>query len=278
MNPVPPNPDQEPVCPVTVTPNQERSADYARFLKYVSEKTGTISYTQLAVLYPALCQAAMEYLIAERRPVDMGFLVLHPCPHRANWKQIMLAQFPQLGPTLLGESAAVKEAMLDGTGAANKMLNGEMLAVCGERVIVWGVEVELKRSYWRAMLKYEYAKYRHLGSIGYAAYIARVIVALRPKIFRIYLSYLRQIAYPCARIKQSRVHRRGFIIPFVPRGKARPVSIEDIPVDFVVPRAPEQVAVPPLFEVVLPDAGVPQVSNIPDGPQDLRFTAERPPG
>lgn len=249
---------------------QERSAEYSAFLKYAAQSTGVVSYEQLSVLYPAICQGAMEWLLREKKSVDFGFVILHPSPHRANWKQAMVALFPSLGPAMLGKPRAVRDAILTSSGFTTKMLSGELLAVAQERYVVWGIETELKRSWWKAMLRYEAAKFRKLGSTSYAAYIARSIVSLRAKLVRAYLSFLRQTSYPCARIQQSRLYRSGFIVPFVPKGKVRPVTDADIPVDLVVPRDPEKVVAPKLSDVVAANAEVPELPDLPQGVQDLR--------
>ncbi len=255
----------------TVLAATERSAEYIAFLKYVAQSTGFISYEQMAILYPAICQGAMEWLLQEKKSVDFGFMIMHPSPHRGNWKQALVALFPKLGPTIVGKSRLEREALLTASGLPVKMLSGELLAVSQERYVVWGIETELKRSWWKAMFRYESAKFKRLGSTGYAAYIARAITDLRVKLIRSYVSFLRQISYPCARIHHSRVFGgRGFIVPFVPKGKVRPVADSDIPVDYVVPRDPEKIAPPELAEVVPTDAGLPQLPSIQFKNQDLR--------
>lgn len=269
-NIVPPNPETAPPNLATVNLKAERSAEYAAFLKYVSTKSGVISYAQLSVLYPAICQGAMEWLLQEKKSVDLGFMLLHPTPHRANWKQAMIAMFPQLGPSILGKARVVREAILTSSGFETKMLSGELLAVGSEKYVMWGIEPELKRSWWKAMYRYEMSKFSQLGSIGYATYIAKAIVGLRAKLVRTYIAFLRQVSFPCARIQHSRVYSRGFIVPFVPKGNVRPATDKDIPVNLVVPRDPAEIVTPTLASVVSADAGLPSVPPVSSDPEDLR--------
>lgn len=271
MRPIDPKTGPE-FLPDLATVKEGRVNDHKNFLKYVANTTGVASYEQLAILYPALCQAAMEWLLVEKQSVDLGFIILHPQPHRANWKQMMAAMFPTLGPTLLGKSRLIKDSLLTSTGFITKLLSGELLAIARGRYVVWGIETEVKRSWWKAMFRHESAKLSALGSVDYAAATARAIVKLRPKIVNVYLSFLRQVSYPCGKIQQSRAHRRGFIVPFVPKGRVRPVAVSDIPVAAVLPRDPAQLVTPKLADVVFEDAGVPPVPDLQQGAHDLRFS------
>lgn len=264
-------PHTTPSLPDLHTLSEERSKEYDAFLKYVAQSTGAINYSQLSILYPAICQAAMEWLLVQKKSVDFGFALLHPRPHRANWQQIMVALFPKLGPTLLGKPRLEKEALLTASGFNTKLLSGETLAVAAERYIAWGIEVEPKRSWWKAMFRFEASKLSALGSTNYAAFTARQITNLRPKLTRVYLSFLKQIAYPCAKISKSRLCGRGFIVPYTPKGRVRAVAASDIPVVAVVPRAPEELPTPSLKEVVLENAGLPPVRSFQPENVDLRF-------
>src|ERR1700745_1698384 len=95
---------------------ERRTAEYRAFLKHVADTTGVASYEQLALVWPAIQQGALEWLVVRKKSVDLGFAILHPCPLRANWKSILLAKFPTLGPTLVGKSQADKEKLLELSG------------------------------------------------------------------------------------------------------------------------------------------------------------------
>lgn len=218
-----------------------RSTEYREFLKYVAQKTGHCTFEQLAILYPAICQAAMEWVLVERKSVDLGFAILHPRPHRANWQSILLAKFPRLGPSILGKSRVIKEAILTSCGFFNQMFDTKLLALAKQRYVVWGLEIELKRSWWRAMFRREGYLHSKLGSVEYCSYIARCIDKLKPKILSVYFSHLRQINYPAGRLFKSRSYRRPFIAPYVPEGKVKAIKDDGYEVSVVVPRQPEEI-------------------------------------
>lgn len=255
----------------------DRSAEYSAFLKYVSEQTGNISYAQLSILWPAVCQSAMTWLLVEHKSIDMGFAIFHPRPHRANWKELLVSQFPTLGPTLLGQPRIVKEALLKASGFLSKLLDSELLAIGSERVATWGIDIELKRSWWRAMFRHEFYKLSRLGSIEYASHTARKIVLLRKKILRTYFSYLRQIAFPLGAVKNSKTFSRGFLVPKVEKRRARPTNKSSRPVVVVADRESPEFTTDERSEVPVTDANVPQVPDLrPESPQ-LRVTGDQPP-
>lgn len=252
----------------------ERATEYVAFLKFVAQSTGSISYAQLAILYPAVCQGAMEWLLNEKKSVDFGFVILHPRPHRANWKQILVAAFPTLGPTLLGRPRAVKDALLTGAGFHHKLLDSGMLAIASERYVVWGVETELKRSWWRAMFRLESFKLARMGSVEYARAVAKAIVKLTPKLTRSYLAHLREISFPVGCVRGGHKAGRGFIAPYVARGKALPKRESNVAVDAVVPRykpGPPTLERPPVLPT---DTGLLALHPLSSTGQNLRVSRD----
>lgn len=253
----------------------ERSKEYEDFLKYVAQTTGHFSYSQLAIIWPAICQSAMQWILKEHKSVDFGFVVLHPSPLRANWKPILVALFPQLGPSLLGKSKAHKQGLLEAMGFFSKFFSAEMLSVARERYAIWGIEAELKKSWWRAMFRLEEHRFGQLGSVEYASYVARQINKIRSKMVRCYLAFLRQISYPCGAVKYSRTYRRPFLVPFVPKGRVRPVGDADVPVHVVVPRGQEQIVTPKLADCLETSPGLPEVSDLRPASTDMRITTNQ---
>jgi len=255
------------------------TAEYKDFLKYVAQKTGHCSFEQLAILYPAICQAAMEWLLVERKSVNFGFCILHPRPHRANWREILLSTFPKLGPSLLGKSRVVKEAILTSCGFFNKLFDTKLLAVARHRFITWGIDVELKRSWWRAMLRRESYLHNKLGSVEYCSYIARCIDKLKPKTLSVYLSHLRQISYPAGKLFKSRSYSRAFIAPYVPKGKVQAIRDDGYEVSVVVPRKPEEVVPKEPSEVESPNETLLGLPDLRSKTADMRIGGDKqPPG
>ena len=223
----------------------QRSGEYRAFLKYTAEKTGVASYEQLALVWPAFCQAAMEWMILRKKSVDLGFCQLHPSPMRANWKQILIAKFPFLGPRLFGKSRKDKERLMELCDFDVQFCDSKMLALVSGRYVAWTMEVEPRKSWWRAMFKQEVKVFNALGSLSYAEFIAKKINDLRARLIRTYLTYLRQVAYPAARVYRGGTGKRAYLAPYVPSGKVRPVDTPDGDVSVVVPRNPLVKGIPP---------------------------------
>lgn len=249
-----------------------RASEYKEFLRYVSQKTGNCTFEQLAILYPAICQSAMEWLLVQRKSVDFGFAIIHPRCHRANWRSILLATFPRLGPSLLGKSRVIKEAILTACGFFTKLLDTKLLAIARDRYVVWGLDIELKRSWYRAMFRNESHIHSKLGSVEYASYIARQAVRLRPKMLSTYLAELRQISYPAAMVRRSRSYSRPFIVPFVPKGKVQAVVDNSYEVAVVVPREPEEVVPNEPQNMESPNETLLGLPNLRSESEDLRVS------
>lgn len=250
-----------------------KSAELRAFLKFVSERSGNVfTETQLKVFWPLLCQAALEWMVVERKSVDLGFLNLHPCPYRANWKAILLAVFERLGPALWLKSRVEKEAIIKAAGLHAFLMRGELMAVSqGKGILVWGVETEVKRAWYKAVFSYETLILRVKGPYDYCRYAARQINdRFRETMLRCYYRYLYQVSFPVGSVFKSRLGGGQTLRPRIPKGRVRPVGIRSVPTSRVVPRTPEDVSPNDSVSLVSEDEAVSEMLRVLEEPEELR--------
>lgn len=227
-------PEREPMEGARVT-------EYKEFLRFVADKSGIVSYNQMLILWPAISSAMMEWMIRNNKSVDFGFAIIHPSPLRANWKQVMLSWFPTLGSTFIGKGPSKREAILELVNFQNRLLKSELLSIVSDRLVPVGIEVELKRSWWRHTLREELHHYNSIGAVAYAKRVARKIRDLQKKLTASYFSWLRQISFPCGKVNRGTSANADTLVPNIPEGKVRAARFENIPVHVVVPRKSEDV-------------------------------------
>jgi hypothetical protein len=210
-------------------------------------------------------------MVEEGKSVDFGFVTLHPCPYRSNWKQIMLSLFPRLGPALLHKSAEERDSVMVSSGAYAFMFRSKLLAIQVGHLVQWGIEVEPKRSWWRATFRREEYLFKSKGAVEYAKYIASSIkTRMYYKMLRCYISFLRQVALPVGTIRKIGASGHGRLWPYVPVGRVRPVALSHVPSDWVVARDPEKVDPNPCIAVADPDEELQKVLHIQPEAPDVR--------
>ena len=213
------------------------------FLKFLSERTG-IGFNEWLLIWPIFCTCCLEWIL-QRGSVHLGFCTLHPTPYRANWKQIILSLFPRLGPSLWSRrnASGIKQILI-ACGLEGLMQSGALLAVARSDIpyVRWGVEVELHRSYWRAMKLQETLILKQKGAADYAKYIAYQIESkFRDKAFRIYMGFIKEVSYPCGSVPGNRPSSTQIIEPCIPPGRVSWVAPYDLPACIWYPLIPREV-------------------------------------
>ena len=246
-----------------------KAPELRAFLMHVVRETGVTDFRSLAVIWSAICQAALSWLIREKKSIDLGFCVIHPTPFRANWKQILVAQFPKLGGKLAGKGREAKATYLEDSGFTNALGDASLPAISEDDSIMYGVEVETRRVWNKAVLRHESDKLRKLGSSGYQTYTARqILVRLKNKMIGAYISFLNKISLPCGAVRRSRVDRSPLLVKYVPKGKIRPVGARDVETYTVVPNKSLEQGEPVIVEDE--DAPLHSLSSLQSAIEDVR--------
>jgi len=194
-----------------------------QFLEKVADNSGVVSRAQVKLIWQVITQEALDHLARERKSLDLGFCVLHPCPYRGSWKAQLMQATPSLMQGLKGQPKKLHDAIFGLAGVNDQMRNTCMLAFdVRHRAIYWGLEVEPKKEWHRVSMTHENAKVLHLGPSGYFKYVAKAITRLRPRLLSLYLSWAKALSKPMAAPGKTSQGRPPYLTPRIPRGRATP--------------------------------------------------------
>lgn len=204
--------------------------DLEAFLEKAADNSGLISRAQMKLTWQILQEAALDHLARERKSLDLGFCVIHPCPYRGSWKAQLYQATPSLVQGLKGQPQKLHEAIFGLAGVNDQMRNTSMLAFdTRHKTCYWGLEVEPKKGWYRASMEHENRKISALGASGYFKYVAKALTRLRPRLRSVYLGWLKTLSKPMAAPGRTSQGRPPYLAARVPRGRATPDTPSYLP-------------------------------------------------
>lgn len=243
------------------------------FLTDFVQKSGMIQPQELRLLWRALEKHALDWMINRERPLDLGFVVLHPIPYRANWKQIVLGWFPKFGLGWRRLSKAKRRLFLYESGIAESLLNPDLFSFNQkEDLIYWHIDVQYKKPWWKNVLAHERKKRRLKGPSGYAKNVFDSCKRLLDRNLALFTDFHSQMARPSAKCFDGGVAGVIRLAPFIPKKGIRPTAAEDGHGPVVLATEPEPVTIPTPSPGVMAgeNEGVHEVPDIQSPPEDVR--------
>lgn len=161
--------------PPEADPEPEKSKETTKFVRYVCNKFGISDMAGAQLLWLRFTQAAVNWMIIERKSLDLNFAVLDAVPYRSNWKQILAAKFPNFGVIARQSDPKFKESLAM-TFFGEQMELPEMAAINESGTFSWTLSVTPKRQFVDHVQSFER---RQLDSKGQAWYYQRWLKLVR---------------------------------------------------------------------------------------------------
>lgn len=258
---------------INVKPGDAKGFNTA-FLKYIHGKYGfTKSLSQLKFMWVAICGEMSKWMYEKQGAVDFGFARMVALPLRQNWKAILLAKFPKI-VGLFRRSKGKARAQLAISGFPIEMRRTDLIEFDLDNggTVGWNLEVIPDKSWIDYVKESERAITATSGSGQYGSAWKRRVDKAEEDILDSFQHYAISVAQPCAGVPEGGPFGGSRLVPFVPKGKVRPVA--DSPGDECVSRPDDQTDVrqPSSIStiVVEEDGGMQEVRVIRFGKSNVR--------
>ena len=193
------------------------------FLREVIRRTQFADMPKMKILWAAIIQVAMQWMVNQRKPLHLGFATIFAAPYRSNWKSIMLAFFPK-SHSACNRSGPKSEKAMEEMGITRHFRSRELLEITPDHTCNWKLEVIPTRLWAQCVAKIERIRIQH-GREAYAKFIARSIMRLQKHIAAAYRNFALRAAAPAARFQRLAVGNRQALVPSTPKGGIRPCSV-----------------------------------------------------
>lgn len=214
-----------------------QNAERQEFLNAFYANTGMgNSRAEVELWWHAFMTFAANWMLLDRKPVDMFFIKLHPSPYRANWKAILLHRFPNLGRLICRTRAEKRDILMSESGLLDAMISLDLLAYNDkEKHCQLRVEVEHRPSWWKLVKKSETARMLQFKPYGYASRFMDFVKRSLPTTSRLYTLWLSEIARPTVATDEGLEASRFEFMANDGRNEAFPRCHEPYPTDCIVP-------------------------------------------
>jgi hypothetical protein len=149
---------------------------------------------QVHYWFELMVRAMLERLINREQPIDFGFIKLHCCPYRVNWKDVLMSRFPTLGRVLVRTQGQERFDAADRALFLDEMASLDLLAMGSRGNCYKSIEVEYSLSWWKRTALAERERLNKLGDVGYAKYTTSSVRYSLKRMLEIYSSYCSQVA------------------------------------------------------------------------------------
>lgn len=164
------------------------------FLDRLHTAVPGMSEAALRLFWDAFKTEAIHRLAVERKPLDLGFIEIHPVPYRKNWKELLLSKARDLllriRAVTLGEHPEQVYSML--RWLHGMMNNTEMLSI-REGFICWSFECLPSDRLELEIEGREYALKEKLNPYQYSDKFVHQLPAYLPSVMEIVRSYSTRI-------------------------------------------------------------------------------------
>lgn len=182
-----------------------------QFLKYLSERRG-ISYNLIKMVWWGICEEAPFWMVGERKPIDLGFVVLYPFPFRPNWKEVMLSKHPNASP-IFEMNKSERDTNLLKCGFLADLCSGHNISMnMDDHTINWTIEAVPQKAWEDECHRMELIRLS-TGKQAYTSIYERIIKNLLPSAIEAMGSYFEKIVKPFACVRNSSTLGGRYLVP-----------------------------------------------------------------
>lgn len=200
--------------------NDEPDPTDRSFLQYLSTKRG-ISYALIKLVYWAIRDEGADWMIGQKKPIDLGFVTLYPTPFRANWKDSMLTQHPSAPLLFKNQNLHERNRELVETGFIADLCSARNIAIDPtSHTIRWSIEAIPNQEWAEANDRIESLRLTRSGKTHYVAEYEKTLHYLLSSLLHAFTAFLGQIALPIAILRHGRLHGRRSLVPYLKRPRS----------------------------------------------------------
>lgn len=199
-----------------------KSIDH-EFVLYCCRKKGLPDAATAQRHYWAFCECAMEWLVDEHQPINMGFARIHAMPYRHNWMHIIATKFPGLGK-VLSMPKEQRDATLIAMDFDAHLLSANLVEINNpSQTFGWTLHMEPSNAWNEYTQDYETAAILENTPETYATRWAVLARRLRTAAIGLLEAFFRSVRLPNAVVDQRAPEGSRRFVPAT-QGRVRPTA------------------------------------------------------
>lgn len=227
--------------------------DAEDFLDYVHLKRG-IDRNVLRLAWTAVSKEAASWLLKKKKPINLGFVNIFAVPYRANWKEILLARFPN---ALWWFKSNVNKDGVFHDRLAQAAFQGELMSLAlmaihgRDHYIHWTMEAVPSEDWESDVADIEMDR-KAGGNTSYVRFYEKTISDMLPKILQVFSAYIGKAVRSFPALKSGAVDGSKKFCPYRGKSDILPTYGKSIPVSVVLPDGPPKLREESQFQEIRP--------------------------
>lgn len=221
---VEPENDREATEAELLDPDDNPNQDGERFIEFFMLRSGLFERDVMRLFWREFRRVAMLWLGLERQPLDLGFAKIVPLPYRQNWREIVLARHPKLGPIFNTSSGPQRQALLVFFGIYDSFTNLVLASITSKGTCNWSFNLLVDPKLRLLLSRDEDAIFKSVGPESYAERIFGLFQKNQNYALALLAQYIDQTSSPCGRTDKSADGFGKRIVPHIPKDQIRAVA------------------------------------------------------
>ena len=199
------------------------------FIRYAANKSGIKNLPYTRYIWLQLCRSAVNWMVVDGKPLDMGFCKLHAFPFRRNWLAVMAAKYPYYGE-IAKMPVEERERRLAGTTFQWMLEQPEMASMADPAQFDWTLDIELDERWHEFTTKAEKEQLTYLGPQEYYQRWLKMVRRSYKQITSTFHDYFQTSAQPVGDVDQGLPLHSRFLRWLLQKGLVRPAPTTVPPV------------------------------------------------
>lgn len=209
------------------------------FVRYVANTYSIDDLRAARLMWYRFCQAAVNWMLVEGRPLEMFWGVVRVFPYRKNWQAIMAAKFPGFTPVAKIENPERLKQAIAATLIGWQLEQPEMASMSEAGLIGWTADMELRQTFHDHATDHER---RQMEALNPVSYYKRWLHEVRRRFdgtISSFRSFWNESARPVADVDRSLPAHRRFLRWALLPGKVRPAAPPPANADYCTGSEPD---------------------------------------
>jgi hypothetical protein len=189
------------------------------FIKYVCTKS-SIDLPLGRYVWKAIKDGMMHWLINCQKPLEFDLFTVYPLPYRANWKEIQLSKHMCCYAQFSRKRSTWHKSLTE-IGFIQNLGSADLVSMNNNKTFNWTLELVPSKLWNSSVREAEEKRLSIKGPTKYASYYESSLAKRFDDILTTFHAWLRDIASPVARLRQSPISGSTILEPI---SKKRGVS------------------------------------------------------
>ena len=204
--------------------NPVQNDEISDFIRYCCAENGWPNFHVINGMFALICRSANHWMLAKRKPLDLGFCTIYALPYRKNWQAVVDENAKKKWPNIASILKRKKHRMgiLDACGFIPMLHDTDLLAISDDETLTWSLSIIEGKQFKRLSEKMERDTLKESTAARYVGRIGSLIKKSYANIVEITADYFEKANAPVGYVDTTLPQNSWRVSRKVPYNRNRP--------------------------------------------------------